>query len=168
MKKIGFAIIFICILSLLLCSCKQDDGNLGYINMPQKVTQFNFSGYDTLKISLSENEYITLTAEEDYTWTHSENGSVWHGGRGKWVDENGETPIWFEETPQGDPLASYGGYAYRGFMIYSEEGSSNSPIAMLISDTENPRLVYYLGADNSDVSNVWSDPVSVTAEAIIN
>ena len=111
-------------------------------------------------------KYITLTAEEDYTWTHSENGSVWHGGRGKWVDENGETPIWFEETPQGDPLASYGGYAYRGFMIYSEEESSNSPIAMLISDTENPELIYYLGADKSDVSNVWSDPVSVTAEAI--
>lgn len=162
MKKAIFTLISV-LLCISLCSCDEYLYQLKLENMPQKVEHFDFDGYDTLKVTLSETEYIILNAEEDYTWTHAENDSVWHGGSGQWVHDGSVTEIWFEETPQGNSLASYAGYAYRGFLIYNDDGS-DALIAMLISNTDEPELKYFSQSGWDEASDEWSVPLSVTVE----
>ena len=161
MRKIIF-LIFAAALCLSLCGCDRYFYELKLENLPQKVEHFDFEGYDTINVTLSEDEYIVLCAEEDFTWTYEENGAVWHGGSGQWVKGEAVTDIWFEETPQGDWLASFGGYAYRGFLIYVD-GGSEEPVAMVISNVQEPAIRYY--SETNEVSaEPWTEPVKVKAE----
>ncbi len=161
MKKTIFAIISV-LLCISLCSCDRYIHSLKLENMPQKVEHFDFNGYDTLKVTLSETEYIVLNAEDDDVWEY-ENGTVWHGGSGQWIKDGSVTEIWFEETPQGNSLASYAGYAYRGFLIYVDDGSEQAA-AMLISNAQAPELKYFSESGWEETSDEWSVPFSVTVE----
>lgn len=161
MRKTVFILVSV-LLCLSLCSCDRFFHNIKLENMPAEVEHFDFDGYDTLKITVSDTEYFVLRAEEDYTWVYEENGGVWHGGSGEWVKDGSVTKIWFEETPQGNWLASFSGYAYRGFLIYVDDGGEQAA-AMLISNTQEPELKYY-SETAEESADPWSDPVKVRAE----
>lgn len=94
-------------LSVLFFGAAMDNANR------QNNNRFIFVGYDTIEITVSENEKIILQYFEEYSDISSNISNIRFGGRGERIKDGVSIPIVFKETSEMNLL----GAQIRGFDI---------------------------------------------------